>query len=322
MKQLIIIPFILLTLVSAICQEKAPQNSLASIQYSVTTEINYADNKNMAQTLDVYIPKNKKNEKLPVIVNIHGESILWGNGDKMWGGDTPFLSYLLDGNYACVKINYRLSSESKWPAQLKDCKAAIRWIKGNSERFGFDKNKIAVQGELAGGHLALMLGLTSNEKTMEGDIGNYLNEDSKINCVVSGFAPSNLEELGGKEVEALLGGKIDDLLKKAQEASPINWVSNETQLPIYLYQGNAEKKVPMDQTNLFFNLLKDAKFENIYYQKITNGSKRNLQRDLKANKSVSSTIEDFYKKYLLKKEIEIEISELSVESALVRGQRR
>ena len=322
MKQLIIIPFILLTLVSAICQERAPQNSLASIQYSVTTEINYADNKNMAQTLDVYIPKNKKNEKLPVIVNIHGESILWGNGDKMWGGDTPFLSYLLDGNYACVKINYRLSSESKWPAQLKDCKAAIRWIKGNSERFGFDKNKIAVQGELAGGHLALMLGLTSNEKTMEGDIGNYLNEDSKINCVVSGFAPSNLEELGGKEVEALLGGKIDDLLKKAQEASPINWVSNETQLPIYLYQGNAEKKVPMDQTNLFFNLLKDAKFENIYYQKITNGSKRNLQRDLKANKSVSSTIEDFYKKYLLKKEIEIEISELSVESALVRGQRR
>ena len=322
MKQLIIIPFILLTLVSAICQEKAPQNSIASIQYSVTTEINYADNKNMAQTLDVYIPKNKKNEKLPVIVNIHGESILWGNGDKMWGGDTPFLSYLLDGNYACVKINYRLSSESKWPAQLKDCKAAIRWIKGNSERFGFDKNKIAVQGELAGGHLALMLGLTSNEKTMEGDIGNYLNEDSKINCVVSGFAPSNLEELGGKEVEALLGGKIDDLLKKAQEASPINWVSNETQLPIYLYQGNAEKKVPMDQTNLFFNLLKDAKFENIYYQKITNGSKRNLQRDLKANKSVSSTIEDFYKKYLLKKEIEIEISELSVESALVRGQRR
>ena len=322
MKQLIIIPFILLTLVSAICQEKAPQNSIASIQYSVTTEINYADNKNMAQTLDVYIPKNKKNEKLPVIVNIHGESILWGNGDKMWGGDTPFLSYLLDGNYACVKINYRLSSESKWPAQLKDCKAAIRWIKGNSERFGFDKNKIAVQGELAGGHLALMLGLTSNEKTMEGDIGNYLNEDSKINCVVSGFAPSNLEELGGKEVEALLGGKIDDLLKKAQEASPINWVSNETQLPIYLYQGNAEKKVPMDQTNLFFNLLKDAKFENIYYQKITNGSQRNLQRDLKANKSVSSTIEDFYKKYLLKKEIEIEISELSVESALVRGQRR
>jgi hypothetical protein len=288
----------------------------------VTTEINYADNKNMAQTLDVYIPKNKKNEKLPVIVNIHGESILWGNGDKMWGGDTPFLSYLLDGNYACVKINYRLSSESKWPAQLKDCKAAIRWIKGNSDRFGFDKNKIAVQGELAGGHLALMLGLTNNEKTMEGNIGNYLNEDSKINCVVSGFAPTNLEELGGKEVEALLDGKIDDLLKKAQEASPINWVSNETQLPIYLYQGNAEKKVPMDQTNLFFNLLKDAEFEDIYYQKITNGSKRNLQRDLKANKSVSSTIEDFYKKYLLKQKVEIKVSELSVESALVRGQRR
>ena len=77
-----------------------------------------------------------------------------------------------------------------------------------------------------------------------------------------------------------MGGSIGKFIKEAQEASPINWVSNETQLPIYLYQGNAEKKVPMNQTNLFFDLLKDAKFKDIYYQKITNGSKRNLQRTL------------------------------------------
>ena len=316
------IPLVLLTLVTANCQEKVPQSTLPSIEYTVTTEINYAGNKDMAQTMDIYVPLHKKSEKLPVIVTIFGTNDLWGKGDKMWAGDSPFLSYLLDGNYACVKINYRLSSESKWPAQLIDCKAAIRWIKGNSERFGFDKNKIAVQGELAGGHLALMLGLTSNEKTMEGDIGNYLNEDSKINCVVSGFAPSNLEELGGKEVEVLLGGKIDDLLKKAQEASPISWVSNETQFPIYLYQGDAEEKVPMAQTDLLYNALKEAQFKDIYYQKITNGSKRNLQFDPKVSKSVSSAIEDFYKKYLLKQKVEIEVSELSVKSALMRGKKR
>jgi len=303
-------------------QEKVPQSTLPSIEYTVTTEINYAGNKDMAQTMDIYVPLHKKSEKLPVIVTIFGTNDLWGKGDKMWAGDSPFLSYLLDGNYACVKINYRLSTEAQWPAQLYDCKAAIRWIKANADRFGFDKNKIAVQGELAGGHLALMLGLTSNEKTMEGDIGNYLNEDSKINCVVSGFAPSNLEELGGKEVEVLLGGKIDDLLKKAQEASPISWVSNETQFPIYLYQGDAEEKVPMAQTDLLYNALKEAQFKDIYYQKITNGSKRNLQFDPKVSKSVSSAIEDFYKKHLLKQKVEIEVSELSVKSALMRGQRR
>ena len=303
-------------------QEKVPQSTLPSIEYTVTTEINYAGNKDMAQTMDIYVPLHKKSEKLPVIVTIFGTNDLWGKGDKMWAGDSPFLSYLLDGNYACVKINYRLSTEAQWPAQLYDCKAAIRWIKANADRFGFDKDKIAVEGELAGGHLALMLGLTSNEKTMEGDIGNYLNEDSKINCVVSGFAPSNLEELGGKEVEVLLGGKIDDLLKKAQEASPISWVSNETQFPIYLYQGDAEEKVPMAQTDLLYNALKEAQFKDIYYQKITNGSKRNLQFDPKVSKSVSSAIEDFYKKYLLKQKVEIEVSELSVKSALMRGQRR
>ena len=303
-------------------QEKVPQSTLPSIEYTVTTEINYAGNKDMAQTMDIYVPLHKKSEKLPVIVTIFGTNDLWGKGDKMWAGDSPFLSYLLDGNYACVKINYRLSTEAQWPAQLYDCKAAIRWIKANADRFGFDKNKIAVQGELAGGHLALMLGLTSNEKTMEGDIGNYLNEDSKINCVVSGFAPSNLEELGGKEVEVLLGGKIDDLLKKAQEASPISWVSNETQFPIYLYQGDAEEKVPMAQTDLLYNALKEAQFKDIYYQKITNGSKRNLQFDPKVSKSVSSAIEDFYKKHLLKQKVEIEVSELSVKSALMRGKKR
>ena len=86
--------FLLLILTMANGQKKLIKIHLKSIEYSVTTEINYAGNKNMAQTLDVYIPKHKKNEKLPVIVNIHGESILWGNGDKMWGGDTP-ISVLL-----------------------------------------------------------------------------------------------------------------------------------------------------------------------------------------------------------------------------------
>jgi acetyl esterase/lipase len=309
------IPLVLLTLVTANCQEKVPQSTLPSIEYTVTTEINYAGNKDMAQTMDIYVPLHRKSEKLPVIVTIFGAKTgLWGKGDKMWGGDSPFLSYLLDGNYACVKINYRLSTEAQWPAQLYDCKAAIRWIKANADRFGFDKDKIAVEGELSGGHLALMLALTSNDKSLEGDVGNYLNENSKINCIVSGFAPTNLEELGGKEVETLLGGTVDKLKKEASEASPINWVTNATQFPIYLYQGDAEEKVPMAQTDLLYNALKEAQFKDIYYQKITNGSKRNLElwNSPKVSKSVSSAIEDFYKKYLLKQDIQIEVSELSV----------
>ena len=316
------IPLVLLTLVTANCQEKVPQSTLPSIEYTVTTEINYAGNKDMAQTMDIYVPLHRKSEKLPVIVTIFGTNNLWGKGDKMWAGDSPFLSYLLDGNYACVKINYRLSTEAQWPAQLYDCKAAIRWIKANADRFGFDKDKIAVEGELSGGHLALMLALTSNDKSLEGDVGNYLNENSKINCIVSGFAPTNLEELGGKEVETLLGGTVDKLKKEASEASPINWVTNATQFPIYLYQGDAEEKVPMAQTDLLYNALKEAQFKDIYYQKITNGSKRNLQFDPKVSKSVSSAIEDFYKKYLLKQKVEIEVSELSVKSALMRGKKR
>ncbi|MGY8945300.1 MAG: hypothetical protein ACKVKK_06745, partial [Flavobacteriales bacterium] len=70
--------------------------------------------------------------------------------------------------------------------------------------------------------------------------------------------------------------------------------------------------------------LKEAQFKDIYYQKITNGSKRNLElwNSPKVSKSVSSAIEDFYKKYLLKQKVEIEVSELSVKSALMRGKKR
>ena len=151
------------------------------------------------------------------------------------------------------------------PAQLFDCKAAIRWIKGNAERFGFDKNKIAVQGVLAGGHLALMLGLR-NESKLEGDVGNYLSEDSKISCIVSGFSPSNLEELGGEEVESLWGEKLT-AFQKANEASPINWISKENELPIYLYQAML-KKSTYGSNRSFYNLTKKSKFKDVYYQKI------------------------------------------------------
>ena len=102
MRPVIQIKFLFLIFTIANGQNKIHKSSLKSIEYSVTTEINYAGNMNMAQTLDVYIPKHKKNEKLPVIVNIHGESILWGNGDKMWGGDTPFSPSLQLGGIVII----------------------------------------------------------------------------------------------------------------------------------------------------------------------------------------------------------------------------
>ena len=78
----------------------------------------------------------------------------------------------------------------------------------------------------------------------------------------------------------------------------------------------------MEQTDLFYKLLKEAKFKEIYYQGITNGSKRNLQNDSKGREFIASAIENFYKKQLLSQEVKIEVSELSVKSPLIRGERR
>ena len=109
-------------------------------------DVNYAGTDNPVQVLDIVIPENRSAEMLPAIVYIHGGG--WQGGDKGNAIKTlkPFIG---EGDYIGLAINYRLSDETKWPAQIHDCKAAIRWIKGNADKYGIDKERIGVWGTSA-----------------------------------------------------------------------------------------------------------------------------------------------------------------------------
>ena len=268
------IPLVLLTLVTANCQEKVPQSTLPSIEYTVTTEINYAGNKDMAQTMDIYVPLHKKSEKLPVIVTIFGTNDLWGKGDKMWAGDSPFLSYLLDGNYACVKINYRLSTEAQWPAQLYDCKAAIRYLKANAKKYGIDKNKIGVWGHSAGGHLAAMIGLTSASKALEGDVGYYKKENGSVACAVDADGPTDFESLKSVEEEyknsPLFKSFFNNDMEAVKLASPITHADGSC-IPFFIYHGVKDKAVSVKQSEELYDKLTKKGAKEIYFLKITDG---------------------------------------------------
>ncbi len=198
-------------------------------------DLAYAETDNPRQKLDLYLPKLRKTDKpLPVIVFIHGGG--WRAGDKA-GGIGNVGRYVASGEYAGVSVGYRLTNEAQWPAQIHDCKAAIRWVKAHAAEHGLDASKIAVWGASAGGHLVSMLGTSGDVKELEGTLGKHLDQDSKITCVVNFFGPENfltmvrqpstIDRTQGKDYpEALLlGGPVPEREAVAKEASPVTHVS-------------------------------------------------------------------------------------------------
>ena len=105
--------------------------------------------------------------------------------------------------YAVASINYRLSQHAVFPAQIEDCKAAIRWLRANAAKYHLDPDHIGVWGASAGGHLVALLGTTGGVKELEGQGGN-LDQSSRVQCVVDWFGPSDLADDGRQARQARL----------------------------------------------------------------------------------------------------------------------
>jgi acetyl esterase/lipase len=224
--------------------------------YKVMRNISYAGTDNARQTLDLALPiKSTTNKLLPVVVFIHGGG--WRGGSKD-GGLNRIREFLKSGGYAGVSVGYRLSNEAKWPAQIHDCKAAIRWIRANAEKHGLDGDKIAVHGTSAGGHLVAMLGTSSGVKAMDGSIGHHKGKSTKVACVVDYFGPTNFLRMDDFESRIvhdaadspeglLIGGAIQDNKKKTLTADPISYVTKDDS-PFLIVHGTKDMAVPYNQS--------------------------------------------------------------------------
>ena len=126
--------------------------------------------------LDLYLPE--KTEKSALVVWIHGGG--WQKGSKK---DCK-LNWLSEHGYSVASISYRLSQVAKFPAQLHDCKGAIRWLRANSSKYGFEPNDIIVAGSSAGGHLAALVGTTSGNERLEGEVGGNLTQPSSVSAII------------------------------------------------------------------------------------------------------------------------------------------
>jgi acetyl esterase/lipase len=232
----------------------------------VDRNVPYAADDNPRHTLDLYRPKYPRSKKMPVIAFIHGGG--WQRGSKRGGGRfvIPFVS---SQQFVGVSIAYRLSGEAKWPAQLHDCKAAIRWLKANAERLNIDPDRIAVWGTSAGGHLSSMLGVTGDAGGyLEGLVGKQTEQDSTVKCVIDWFGPSELLRMNDfrgdinhdakdSPESRLLGGPIQTLKAIARQASPTSHVTKDD-APVLIMHGDQDKLVPFDQSVRFDKALKAA----------------------------------------------------------------
>jgi acetyl esterase/lipase len=206
------------------------------------------------QQLDLYLPTNQKN--MPLIVYVHGGG--YGHGDKMGDSLNPNELQLLWEGYAMASINYRLAPSSIWPAQIEDCKAAIRWLKANAKEYGYDPNRIGVMGESAGGQLVATLGTTSGRKKF--DVGENLDTSSDVTCAVDLFGPSDFtapEVSSDEGARALLGGPIQEKLDLARSASPIYYVHAD-EPPMLVIHGTADHLVPFLQSERLVDAMENA----------------------------------------------------------------
>jgi len=220
-----------------------------------------------ALTLDLYRPQ-KASSPSPVILWIHAGG--WSHGRKEQR--SPALSFLSDG-YAVASIELRLSGEAPFPAQIEDCKAAVRWLRANAAKYNLDPDRIGAWGHSGGGHLSALLGTSGGVQELEGS-GDNMSYSSRVQAVCDVSGPSDLLRLyydasdgsNGKRtkatsyIDALLGGPADQNKTKAMAASPITYVSKDDP-PFLIIHGEKDFGVPASQGELLAAALKAAGVE-------------------------------------------------------------
>ena len=228
------------------------------------TDLEYGKANGRAMLLDLYLPE-KADKPLPLIIWVHGGAWMAGSKD----GLSPALRFTANG-YAVAQIGYRLSQEAKFPDQINDCKAAVRWLRADAAKYNLDPNKFVAWGASAGGHLVALLGTSGGVAALEGNV-NDLRESSRVQAVVDWFGPTDFLHIGDAQSDRqhnapdspeskLIGGALLENKDKAAKASPINYVSKDAP-PFLIMHGDRDRSVPFSQSELLYAALKKAGVE-------------------------------------------------------------
>lgn len=198
----------------------------------------------------------------PVIVWIHGGA--WRAGDK--SQPAAALS-LLSAGYGVASAGYRLSQEALFPAQIEDCRAAVRWLRANAERYNLDPHRFGAWGPSAGGHLAALLGTAHHVREWD-CLGDNQEWSSAVQAVCDWFGPTDFLRMndapGAMDHDApdspesqLVGGPIQENRDRVARANPITYVAPGAP-PFLIVHGDRDDLVPLNQSELLHAALQQA----------------------------------------------------------------
>jgi acetyl esterase/lipase len=217
----------------------------------VVRDIEYARVGDLVLKLDLHLPTRATQPAL--IVWIHGGA--WRSGSK----ESMPLGKLVEAGYPVASVDYRLSTQARFPAQAHDLKAAIRFLRGHGTNWQLPTQKVVIAGDSAGGHLAALVGVSNGNAELEGEIGSDRNQSSSVQAILSFYGGSDLTTILQQStpkglsvrvpaLDLLLGGQPDVVPVLARLASPVFHV-DPTAPPLLLLHGDQDPQMPINQAH-------------------------------------------------------------------------
>ena len=233
----------------------------------VQRDLVYASIDGIDLLLDLYVPEGATGP-LPTIVWVHGGAFRKGSKEN------PRAERLVDRRYAVASINYRLSQEAIFPAQIHDCKAAVRWLRAHAAHYDLDPDRFGAWGSSAGGHLVAMLGMSGDVPELEGTEGN-LDRSSRVQAVCDFFGPTDflrMDDVPGTMVHdapdspesQLVGAPIQECPDLVACANPITYLNPDTP-PFLIVHGDQDSTVLLNQSQFLYRALRVARLEATFH---------------------------------------------------------
>jgi acetyl esterase/lipase len=218
----------------------------------IVRDVKFASASEVPLALDMYLPERGA-PPIGLIVWVHGGA--WRAGSR----SAVDLAGMTARGWAVACVDYRLSSVAKFPAQVFDIKAAIRYLRAHAADYGYPPGRFVIAGSSAGGHLAALVGVSNGERALEGAEGSDVQVSSNVQAIVSLYGASNLTSILSQStphglsvrvpaLELLLGGQPDAVSELARQASPVFHV-DASDPPLLLLHGDQDDQMPINQSH-------------------------------------------------------------------------
>jgi len=218
------------------------------LKYDIQEKIVYNQVDERELLLDAFVPQ--QDGSYPAVLVVHGGAWRSGSRYQLRG----YCTSLVKMGFVCFAIDYRLAPKHKFPAQIEDCRAAVKWIRQNGKKFKVDTDRLGAIGYSAGGHLVSLLATTG--EAPDKDNGNV---DTRIQCCVAGGAPTDFRWFPdqGKWAEYWMGGDLETVPDLFRQASSVAFVDAKD-APVFFFNGTKDELVPVTWSQSCYNALKEA----------------------------------------------------------------